>query len=129
MVCFSFVIRFQQATNNVHLRGQGVDPYTYILGNNRDQSSLSQGTHVNIIMLCIVSESENANEFSITLLCIVGVDGCTEQSTGISSGGLHSTIATPTVGHTTSPREESSIEGRHDVILLIRYHSILEIWC
>ena len=93
-----------------------------------EQGSLSHGTRVNIIMLCMVSESENASEFSITLLCIVGVDGCTEQSTGISFGGLHSTIATPSVRHTTSPREESSLEGRHDGILLIRYNSILEIW-
>ena len=78
-------------------------------------------------MLCMVSQSENSNDFSITLLCIVGLDDCKEQSTGISSDGFYSTIAAPSVRHTTGPRKVPSIEGKHDVILLIRHHNILEI--
>ena len=107
-VCF--VIRFQETDAKV--RGRGVDPYTFIFDDNMTENSLSPGTHVNIVIICAVPE--NSTSFSIMLLCIVGVDGCTEQSTGISSGGFQSTIATPR--HTTSHREESSLEGRQNVI-------------
>ena len=64
-----------------------------------------------------------------SLLCIVGVDGYTEQSTGIFSSGFLSTIATPTARLTTTTRDESSAPGDHGVIIILRSHIILELSC
>ena len=62
---------------------------------------------------------------SITLLCFVGVDGCTAESTGLSPGGFHTTIISPSVRHVTSPIEESSTAGRRGVIIIhnVWYHT------
>ena len=77
-------------------------------------------------MLSGFAPSENSPDLSIILLCIVGVDGCTEESTGISSDGLQSTIATPSDIHATGTTEESSAAGRNYVIMF-RYRITLEI--
>ena len=77
-------------------------------------------------MLSGFATLENPPDLSIMLLCIVGIHGCTEESTGISSDGLQSTIATPNNSHAISTIEESSA-GRHDVIIMLRYLITLEI--
>ena len=78
-------------------------------------------------MLSGFATLENPPVLSIMLLCIVGIHGCTEESTGISSDGLQSTIATPNNRHAISTTEESSAAGRHDVIIMFMYLITLEI--
>ena len=61
---------------------------------------------------------EISSDFDITLLCFVGVDGCAEHSTGISSSGDHSTSVSASAGATLatyspSPPEETISASRH----------------
>ena len=122
---FCFVLYFQ--ADNGKDRGYGVDQYTIIL-DSLWKNSQPHGTRVNIEISGMVSDATTSPpDLSITLLCIVGVDGCTEQSTGVSSGGFLSTIATPTARHTTTTRDESSEPGRHNFLIILTYHIILDL--
>ena len=89
-----------------------MDPYTFILNNIGEDDSQPPGTLVYIDIVGNVLGVTPLTSFnlSLTLLCFVGVDGCTEQSTGFSSGGSHNTII--------SPIAESSTAGRHGDIII-----------
>ena len=108
-----------------------MDTFTFIL--DIDPRNVDEHPNGNFLILTQGKLVLNVEPVDLTILlvCFVGVNNCTEQSTGISSIGDQTTSATPStpsVMHTTGATSEVTSAGKHGRLdTLCLYGNTLEI--
>ena len=88
-----------QPDKGIHNR-QGIDEDTIIVDNWGVSQSPGTRVYMQIPGTVLWFSRKIPSDFDIMLLWFVGVDGCTKQSTGISSSGDHSTSVSASAGVT-----------------------------
>ena len=79
------------------------------MGNGPNNAVQEPGDTLGLHVRGTLASNESPTDLAFRLVCFVGVDSCTERSTGISSTGVHSTRATASTPSTIHP---AALAGR-----------------
>ena len=111
-----------QAYNSIY-HGKGANDNMVLIGNEGWNSDPNAGTEVDVSMTGHVETSTTPTDLTITMICLVGVDGCSEASTAEThSNGIteppdlaHVTTTTPAMNSETTASETKSNDAFYSV--------------